>query len=114
MADASKQTNPWKIGCLILAIGIVLWAGYGLIVTRIIPDWRIRSQFGDMLGGIGALFSGLALAGVVVAIKMQREELELQAELVATRDELKRSTEAQTARSQALATQIEVIQLSLN
>lgn len=76
-------------------------------------DWQKSSQFGDMFGGIGALFSGLALAGVVVAVLMQRDELELQREeLVATREELKRSAEAQTASSQALSRQFEVMSIS--
>ncbi len=39
-----------------------------------------RGQFGDMFGSINALFSGWAFVGVIIAILMQKEELELQRE----------------------------------
>lgn len=97
--DVAARTNPWKIGFIILGIAVAIWIGYGLVVPRLFMDWQKSSQFGDMFGGIGALFSGLALAGVVVAIKMQKEELE-------------RSTKAQTASSEALTKQIEVMSIT--
>jgi hypothetical protein len=72
------RTNPWKVGFWILAIAVALWVGYAVTVPRLATDWGKANQFGGMLGGIGALFSGLALAGVVVAIILQKQELELQ------------------------------------
>ena len=62
-------------------------------------------QFGDMFGALNSLFSGLAFAGVVLAIvlqsnelKLQRKELKLQREeLEMTRGEAKRSADAQSA-----------------
>jgi hypothetical protein len=111
--NTPARTNPWRIGFIILGIAVAIWISYGLVVPRMLMDWQKSSQFGDMFGGIGALFSGLALAGVVVAVLMQKEELELQREeLVATREELRRSAEAQTASSEALAKQINVMQLT--
>ena len=107
------RTNPWKIGFIILGIAIALWIGYAVTVPRLMMSWPRSNEFGGMFGGIGALFSGLALAGVVVAVLMQREELELQREeLVATREELRRSAEAQAASSEALTKQIEVMQMT--
>ena len=104
------RSNPWKIGCLILAIAMVLWTGHGMLVPRLFMDWEKSSQFGDMFGGIGALFSGLALGGVVVAIKMQKEELELQREeLVNTREELRRSAVAQDVTSRAMMQQVQLM-----
>ena len=51
---------------------------------------KSAGEFGDMFGSVNALFSGLALLGVVVAILMQRSELRLQREeLEQTRMELK-------------------------
>ncbi|BDA80155.1 hypothetical protein LPTSP3_g30850 [Leptospira kobayashii] len=51
---------------------------------------------GDMFGAINALFSGLALAGIIYTIYLQHEELKLQREeLKLTRIELRRSAEAQ-------------------
>jgi hypothetical protein len=55
--------------------------------------------FGDQFGALNALFSGLAFAGVIFAILLQRQELELQRrELELTRQELqgqKKQLEAQ-------------------
>lgn len=103
MADLPKQTNPWKIGFLILAIAVVLWIGYAVAVPRFAMSWEKSNQFGGMFGGIGALFSGLALAGVVVAILMQREELALQ------RQESKRQSAAQELTSRAMLQQIQLM-----
>ena len=56
------------------------------------PD---KGQLGDMFGSINALFSGLAFSGVIYAILLQREELELQRkELELTRKELSRTADA--------------------
>jgi hypothetical protein len=62
--------------------------------------------FGDMFGAVNALFSGLALAGVVCAILLQREELRLQREeLALTRLELHRTAEAQASSAATLVQQ---------
>jgi len=59
-----------------------------------------------MFGAANALFSGLALAGVVYAILLQREELMLQRkELELTRQELHRSSEAQASSATTLIRQ---------
>jgi Putative phage abortive infection protein len=53
-----------------------------------------RGTFGDMFGSVNALFSGLAFAGVIYAILLQREELGLQREeLVKTRAEFQQQNE---------------------
>lgn len=65
-----------------------------------------RSQFGDLFGGVNALFSGLAFIGVVYTIFIQKQELSLQREeLKLTREELKRTAEAQEKSEQALSKQ---------
>ncbi|MEM7602430.1 MAG: hypothetical protein AAF357_13555 [Verrucomicrobiota bacterium] len=64
---------------------LVLSFLFGLIVVCSIRSWEQRGQFGDMFGGLNALFSGLAFAGVVYAILLQRKELALQ------REEMRRS-----------------------
>lgn len=40
--------------------------------------WALRGQFGDMFGAVNALFSGLAFAGVIIAVILQKRELALQ------------------------------------
>jgi hypothetical protein len=44
-------------------------------VRQLYPeDVATRGQFGDIFGSVNALFSGLALAGVIVALLLQRED----------------------------------------
>jgi hypothetical protein len=53
-----------------------------------------RGTFGDMFGSINALFSGLALAGIILTILLQRKELKLQREeLRETRTEFETQNE---------------------
>jgi hypothetical protein len=71
----------------IIIFVVILW---GLNYYLLIDDVKNRGTIGDMFGAVNALFSGLAFAGVVYAIFLQRKELKLQREeLSLTRDELK-------------------------
>ena len=77
---------------LIVAV-VILWLGYWWGLSRLIAESTIpyqnRGQFGDMFGGLNALFSALAFAGLLYAIALQRNELALQRrELELTRVEL--------------------------
>lgn len=75
---------------------LTAWAGLGAAAYFLLPDWPTRGQFGDVFGAVNALFSGLAFAGLIVAILLQREDLVLQREeLTATREELARTAKAQ-------------------
>jgi hypothetical protein len=86
---------------------VLLWFGIGLTPMLLFGSWEVRGQVGDMFGAVNSLFSGLAFAGVILAIFLQREELALQREeLKMTREELKRSAEAQEESSQALKQQV--------
>ena len=88
---------------------VLLWAISG-IATYPLQD---RGTFGDMFGAVNALFSGLAFAGVIYTILLQRKELELQREeLVATREELARSASAQESTERVLQKQVEAAQYS--
>lgn len=65
-----------------------------------------HGTFGDMFGVSNALFSGLAFAGVIYAILLQRKELELQREeLKLTRGELKGQKEQLEAQNKTLKKQ---------
>lgn len=57
---------------------IILVCLYGCIIYKLFPDWTTRGTFGDAFGAINALFSGLAFAGVVFAIILQKKELKAQ------------------------------------
>ena len=66
---------PLKKAIFTLVSIILIYGLYAFIVTKLYPNLPDRGLFGDMFGGINALFAGLALAGVVVAIILQRQEL---------------------------------------
>ncbi len=87
---------------------VVAWASVGAIVYLALPDWEKRGQFGDVFGAVNALFSGLAFAGLIFAILLQREDLELQRqELALNRQELARTAQAQEQSEAALRAQAE-------
>lgn len=84
---------------LYILFGIVVIAQIIIGFTTYISfeSWSDRGTFGDMFGGVNALFSGLAFAGVIYAIFLQSKELELQREeLRLTREELNKSASAQS------------------
>lgn len=77
---------------------VLVWAGFWAGLRYAYGAVEDAAEFGDMFGGVNALFSGLAFAGVIIAILLQREELRLQRkELEDTRAELRRSADAQHA-----------------
>jgi hypothetical protein len=78
-----KENNFWIyfIG-FVVVVGILgLWYYTYLELKDLKPD--DRGTLGDMFGTINALFSGLAFAGIIFTILLQRKELRYQ------RDELK-------------------------
>lgn len=86
--------------CLVVFLIFAVWWNAPKIASHfVIPAASSGSkpvELGDSFNVINALFSGLALAGVVVAILLQRRELALQREeLTLTRAELKRTAKAQ-------------------
>lgn len=74
----------------------VLQSLYGYAVFyRLGPNKDTPGQGGDMSGGVNALFMGLALAGVIYTILLQRHDLELQREeLRLSREQLHASAES--------------------
>lgn len=96
---SKKWLRLCAAGSVVLVI--VLWVSSIWFVPWYVSDWSKAqsspltnfSIFGDMFGAVNALFSGLAFAGVIIAILLQREELKLQRkELTQTREEFKRQT----------------------
>lgn len=84
---------------LIILSSLAAVAAVGILaVLYLSNEWPTRGQIGDSFGLLNALFSGLAFAGLLYAILLQREELSLQRqELTLTRQELARSAEAQAS-----------------
>ena len=90
----------WFIFAAAIILG--LWGLSWFLIWEFETNPTSRGQFGDMFGAVNALFSGLAFAGVVVAIFMQREDLNLQ------REEMIRSSEAQESQVNALLIAAEI------
>lgn len=91
----------------------VAWCVYGIAAYWSFGSWQDRGTFGDMFGALNALFAGLAFAGLIAAILLQRAELELQRlDLVETRKELSRAADAQAKSQEALDRQAKNTELA--
>ncbi|GAA1872615.1 hypothetical protein GCM10009687_45570 [Asanoa iriomotensis] len=81
------------------ALVVGLAASSAIAGTATDADWTVRANVGEAFGLLNAIFSGLALAAVVVTFWMQFTELRSQrAELAVQRDSLVR-TQAELHRS---------------
>jgi len=88
----SKVNVNWLPLIILFFVIIFIWvlSWFLILNSSYLDGWEQRASFGDMFGAINALFSGLAFAGVIYAIFLQRKELYLQRkELEQTRAELK-------------------------
>lgn len=95
--------NPWRWFGLAAVFVITVWLISWALITWQLGNPKEPGLFGDMFGAANALFSGLAFAGVIVAILMQRDELRLQREEIRLqRKELARSALAQEAQAEIL------------
>lgn len=95
---SGTPSGPRGLWLIVAICGVVLvQVVYGALVFGLLgPQMAVRGQFGDIFGGVNALFTGLAFAGVIYTILLQRRELELQREeLRLNRVELSRSAQAQ-------------------
>lgn len=80
----NKNFPIWKLILIAFIIVIVLWSLNFLILI----NKTERGILGDMFGVVNSLFSGLAFAGIIITIYLQRDELRLQRkELEETRNE---------------------------
>lgn len=97
-----------------ITIAIVLvWIIFMIAMFFIYSNPTDRASFGDMFGAINTLFSGIAMAGVIVAIIMQKQELEMQRkELELTRKELAKTSEANVKQAKIQRLTAEIAGLS--
>jgi hypothetical protein len=78
-SDTNRETTPQTSKFWLLAFCVIcVWLFSEVILYLSAPDWITRSNIGDSFGAIASLFSGLALAGVIYALLLQRAELFLQ------------------------------------
>jgi len=95
--EKESKTLKWAVVGAVAITGITaLWVLSWALITYQLGNLEKQGQFGDMFGAVNALFSGLAFAGVIVAILMQQEELKIQ------RKELTQSRYAQEGQAKAL------------
>lgn len=81
-----KELDLIKLARNVGIIIIVIWIISLLVLGFIVENGNL---IGDSFGAVNALFSGFALAGIILTILMQREELKLQRnELKLTREEM--------------------------
>ena len=81
-----KEDSYWPLIYLFIVIFIAWLLAWFFIVSWIPLETNdygeelqmTRGTFGDMFGSINALFSGLALGGIVFTILLQKKELKLQ------------------------------------
>ena len=85
-----------------LMLGAVLaWAASALAIIFWLDDWESRGTFGDLFGSVNALFSGLAFAGLLYTIVLQRKEIEH------NRDDIKRTNKNQRHAQRVMDSQLE-------
>lgn len=92
--DRRQRRSVWLIFGGVIAACLL----YPVLIHAIFPQSSAENsgQFGDSFGALNTLFSGLAFAGVIYAILLQKDELSLQREeLRLTREELKRAADTQ-------------------
>jgi|GEM_PF-2557823 len=81
---------------LLVAI-VVAWYFSITFVTGIFGEPKTLSESGDMFGGVNALFSGLALAGVIYAVVLQTVDVKT------NQKNLEKSIEANRVSSELVA-----------
>ena len=91
---------------VVFLIVLLIWGGSYLIICSYIEGWPERGQFGDLFGAVNALFSGLAFAGLIITIWLQRRDLQYQREaLEQTRQEMQHQTKEFDRHNQTLKRQ---------
>ena len=85
-----------RVFLISVAVFLAIQIAGGVIICLFLDSWSDRAAFGDMFGAVSALFSGLALAGLIWTIYLQQRQLGMQnEELSITREELRHLQEAQ-------------------
>lgn len=74
-AEASPDRVTWALFWKAALLVIVIWAASALLLYWSVEDFSKSGTFGDSFGVLNTLFSGLALAGIIVSIKMQNDEM---------------------------------------
>lgn len=110
--SAPKGLKAKIVGGIVLVF--LIWFLSAAAIWTFFGKLELANQYGGIFGAVGALFSGLALGGVIVAIHLQKQELALQRlELRLTRRELERTAAAQEQSEKALREQATALSRSV-
>lgn len=75
----TKSISFWKIAAIPIAVVLIYGAFFCMLVWNVslaaLPELIRKGEFGDSFGTLNALFSGLAFAGVVITLLMQKADL---------------------------------------
>ncbi len=56
------------------------------VAEEVPSPWAIRGQFGDLFGGLNAMFTGITLAGLIYTLHLQRNSMTLQRDAMAQQE----------------------------
>ncbi len=86
----NQKDHHLNLFILIAVILTIVSIIYPFVVNHFFDNWSGSGTFGDTYGALNAIFSGLAFAGVIVTILIQKRELQNQRiELQLQRSEMK-------------------------
>jgi hypothetical protein len=66
--------KSWLLPLLVFVV-VGACVAYGITLSALIPAANDRAAFGEMFGGLGAAFAGLAFGGLVFSLRQQAEML---------------------------------------
>ncbi|MGK0175535.1 MAG: hypothetical protein ACI9AT_001922 [Ulvibacter sp.] len=104
-----------NIGLLtkMIVLVLIIWILSTVLIIFGLDNWSDRGTFGDLFGAVNALFSGLAFAGLIYTIVLQKQDLKLQRnEIALNRAELKKTAKAQQNSEKALIEQVEQMKVA--
>ena len=111
--DNNGQLKTKAIFWTAVCVVIIVCVAYFLLFYYVVHvNMEKRGQFGDMFGFLGAMFSGLAFAGLIVTMLQQREDLQNQKdEIILQRQDLEAQTEALKLQKEEIAQTNEELKL---
>lgn len=72
---------------VLVVLGVILLWALSVVIIMTFVDRDFRGVAGDMFGAVNSLFSGLAFAGIIYTIAIQREELKEQQKAISMQTE---------------------------
>lgn len=111
-SNVSKK-DSYTLLYILIGVVLLLWLGSWLAIQGFY-GWdkeNNRGTFGDMFGAVNAIFSGLAFAGLIFTIHLQRKDLNIQMEVLRSQTEEMSKQSIEAART---ADQLEQQQSLMN